>query len=86
MNLSLTCHESIGYAVQSDRAIGFDDEGVGAQSWDLVRDGVFVGYRVDRVFAPKLGVPLSNGCSYADSPHHVPRQVAVDSMRTESGR
>ena len=54
--------------------IGFDDEGVRAQSWDLVRDGVFVGYQLDRVFAPKLGVSRSNGCSYADSPHHVPIQ------------
>ncbi len=54
--------------------IGFDDEGVRAQSWDLVRDGIFVGYQLDRVFAPKLGVARSNGCSYADSPHHVPIQ------------
>ncbi|GLP74794.1 modulator of DNA gyrase [Mycobacterium antarcticum] len=54
--------------------IGFDDEGVRAQSWDLVRDGVFVGYQLDRVFAPRLGLARSNGCSYADSPHHVPIQ------------
>jgi len=54
--------------------IGFDDEGVAAQSWDLVRDGIFVGYQLDRVFAPRLGKTRSNGCSYADSPHHVPIQ------------
>jgi TldD protein len=54
--------------------VGFDDEGVRAQSWDLVRDGIFVGYQLDRVFAPRLGVTRSNGCSYADSPHHVPIQ------------
>lgn len=54
--------------------IGFDDEGVQAQSWDLVRDGIFVGYQLDRVFAPRLGKSRSNGCSYADSPHHVPIQ------------
>jgi TldD protein len=54
--------------------IGYDDEGVAAQSWDLVRDGIFVGYQLDRVFAPRLGQPRSNGCSYADSPHHVPIQ------------
>jgi TldD protein len=54
--------------------VGFDDEGVRAQKWDLVRDGVFVGYQLDRVFAPRLGQPRSNGCSYADSPHHVPIQ------------
>lgn len=54
--------------------IGFDDEGVQSQSWDLVRGGVFVGYQLDRVFAPRLGKIRSNGCSYADSPHHVPIQ------------
>jgi TldD protein len=54
--------------------VGFDDEGVQAQSWDLVRDGIFVGYQLDRVFAPRLGQARSNGCSYADSPHHVPIQ------------
>lgn len=54
--------------------VGYDDEGVAAQSWDLVRDGIFVGYQLDRVFAPRLGQPRSNGCSYADSPHHVPIQ------------
>jgi TldD protein len=54
--------------------VGYDDEGVLAQRWDLVRDGVFVGYQLDRVFAPRLGLPRSNGCSYADSPHHVPIQ------------
>ncbi|MDY6997827.1 MAG: TldD/PmbA family protein [Actinomycetota bacterium] len=54
--------------------VGFDDEGVQAQSWDLVRDGMFVGYQLDRVFAPRLGEARSNGCSYADSAHHVPIQ------------
>jgi len=54
--------------------VGYDDEGVRAQSWDIVRDGVFVGYQLDRVFAKRLGKDRSNGCSYADSPHHVPIQ------------
>lgn len=55
-------------------SIGYDDDGVAAQSWDLVRDGIFVGYQLDRVFAPRLGQERSNGCSYADSAHHVPIQ------------
>lgn len=55
-------------------SVGYDDEGVAAQSWDLVRDGMFVGYQLDRVFAPRLGQSRSNGCSYADSAHHVPIQ------------
>ncbi|MFC9789578.1 TldD/PmbA family protein [Rhodococcus sp. NPDC127528] len=53
---------------------GYDDDGVAAQRWDLVRDGTLVGYQLDRVFAPRLGLERSNGCSYADSPHHVPIQ------------
>jgi len=54
--------------------IGYDAEGVAAQSWALVRDGIFVGYQLDRVFARKLGLARSNGCSHADSAHHVPIQ------------
>ncbi|NUS44848.1 MAG: TldD/PmbA family protein, partial [Mycobacteriaceae bacterium] len=55
-------------------AVGYDDDGVAAQRWDIVRDGVLVGYQLDRVFAPRLGLARSNGCSYADSPYHVPIQ------------
>ncbi len=54
--------------------VGYDDEGVAGQRWDLVRDGVLVGYQLDRAFAPRLGLTRSNGCSYADSAHHVPIQ------------
>ncbi|MGU3583520.1 TldD/PmbA family protein, partial [Rhodococcus sp. C26F] len=54
--------------------VGYDDDGVAAQSWDLVKDGVLVGYQLDRAFAPRLGVARSNGCAYADSAHHVPIQ------------
>lgn len=54
--------------------VGYDDDGVAGQRWDLVRDGILVGYQLDRVFAPRLGLDRSNGCSYADSPHHVPIQ------------
>ena len=54
--------------------IGYDDEGVAAQSWDLVRDGVLVGYQVDRQTARRVGLERSNGCAYADSFAHVPVQ------------
>ena len=54
--------------------IGYDDDGVATGQWDLVADGVLVGYQLDRAFAPRLGLPRSNGCAYADSPHHVPLQ------------
>lgn len=61
--------------------VGYDDEGVETQAWDIVRDGVLVGYQLDRpmaVMLPELntlgGKPRSNGCAYADSPGHIPIQ------------
>ncbi len=69
--MNVTADRTVEFGLAS---VGYDDEGVAAQSWDLVRDGMFVGYQLDRVFAPRLGQPRSNGCSYADSPHHVPIQ------------
>lgn len=53
---------------------GWDDEGVAAQEWDLVRDGVLVGYQLDRAMAGEFSLPRSNGCAYADSPQHTPIQ------------
>jgi TldD protein len=57
--------------------IGYDDEGVETQSWDIVRDGVLVGYQLDRSMGqmhPELNGGRSNGCAYADSPGHIPIQ------------
>lgn len=69
--MKVTADRTLEYGLAT---VGFDDEGVHAQSWDLVRDGIFVGYQFDRAFAPRLGASRSNGCSYADSAHHVPIQ------------
>ncbi|MCM6775425.1 TldD/PmbA family protein [Nocardia sp. CDC159] len=67
--------------------VGYDDEGVAGQRWDLIRDGILVGYQLDRVFAPRLGLDRSNGCSYADSAHHVPIQrMANVSLRPDPRR
>ncbi|WP_405579962.1 TldD/PmbA family protein [Streptomyces sp. NBC_01190] len=64
--------------------IGFDDEGVAGQSWDLVRDGVLVGYQLDRRIARLSGFERSNGCAFADSPAHVPVQrMANVSLRPD---
>ncbi|HEU4810641.1 MAG TPA: TldD/PmbA family protein [Nocardioides sp.] len=57
--------------------IGYDDEGVQTQSWDIVRDGVLVGYQLDRAMGqmkPELNGGRSNGCAYADSSGHIPIQ------------
>jgi len=55
-------------------SVGYDDEGVAAQSFDIVRDGVLVGYQLDRRMAAENGLGRSNGCAFADSPLHVPIQ------------
>ena len=59
-------------------SIGYDDEGVETQSWDIVRDGILVGYQLDRPMAHTYGAELnggrSNGCAFADSPGHIPIQ------------
>ena len=57
--------------------IGYDDEGVETQSWDIVREGRLVGYQLDRLMGaakPELNEGRSNGCAYADSPGHIPIQ------------
>ena len=54
--------------------VGWDDEGVAAQTWDIVKDGMLVGYQLDRRIASKTGQSRSNGCAFADSPLHVPIQ------------
>ncbi|HLN43122.1 MAG TPA: TldD/PmbA family protein [Acidimicrobiales bacterium] len=55
-------------------SVGYDDEGVESQSFDIVRDGVLVGYQLDRRMAAENGFARSNGCAFADSPLHVPIQ------------
>ncbi|WP_435057005.1 TldD/PmbA family protein [Streptomyces sp. bgisy060] len=66
--------------------VGFDDEGVEAQSWDLVKDGTLVGYQLDRRMAKLTGLGRSNGCAFADSPAHVPVQrMANVSLQPDPG-
>ena len=54
--------------------VAFDDEGVASQQWDLIKDGVLVGYQTDRSIASKIGMQRSNGCAFADSALHSPIQ------------
>jgi len=48
-------------------AVGYDDEGVSTQDWDLIKDGILVNYQVIRDQAHILGLKSSQGCCYADS-------------------
>ena len=66
--------------------IGYDDEGVAAQSWDLIAGGVLTGYQLDRRIARRTGAGRSNGCAFADSPEHMPLQrMANVSLQPAAG-
>ena len=48
-------------------AVGYDDEGVPAKRWDIIKDGILVNYQATRDQAHIIGEKVSHGCSYADS-------------------
>ncbi len=50
----------------------FDDEGVPAQSTDIIRNGRFVGYMTSRETAPVIGEARSNGTMRADGWARIP--------------
>ncbi len=67
-------------------SIGWDDEGVAGQQWDIVKDGTLVGYQMDRAMARLKGLGRSNGCAFADSAGHVPMQrMANVSLQPAAG-
>jgi TldD protein len=54
--------------------IGYDDEGVAQQQFDLISGGTLVGYQLNRQMAAEKGFGRSNGCAFADSPGHIAMQ------------
>ena len=62
---------------------GFDDEGVPAQKFDLVRQGRFAGYLTSRETAPLLG-QTSNGTMRAESWAHIPL-IRMTNINLEPG-
>jgi len=67
--------------------VGYDDEGVASQSWDIVKDGMLVGYQLDRAMARLKQLGRSNGCAFADSAARVPiqRMANVSLLPAEGG-
>ncbi|MFL6161780.1 MAG: TldD/PmbA family protein [Jatrophihabitantaceae bacterium] len=64
--------------------IGYDDEGVVSQQFDIISEGVLVGYQLNRQMAAANGMGRSNGCAYADSSSHIPLQrMANVSLRPD---
>jgi len=53
---------------------GYDDEGVKTQRWDLIKDGLFVGYQTTRDQAALIGEKASRGTLYAQDYKSVPFQ------------
>jgi TldD protein len=51
---------------------GYDDEGVKADRWHLVRDGMFVDWQTTRELAPLVGQQRSHGCLHCDDWSSVP--------------
>lgn len=51
---------------------GYDDDGVQCQRWDIVREGVFVGYSTTREVAAAVGEARSRGSSRADGWNNIP--------------
>ncbi|HTL99519.1 MAG TPA: TldD/PmbA family protein [Candidatus Omnitrophota bacterium] len=51
---------------------GFDDEGVAAQRWPIVQEGLFTGYLTSRELAHRVGEARSRGCVRTDGWHHIP--------------
>jgi TldD protein len=46
--------------------VGYDDDGVKAQRWHLVQNGIFCGYQTNRELALKIPENTSRGCCRAD--------------------
>jgi TldD protein len=65
--------------------VAIDSEGVAAQSFDLIRDGVLVGYQLDRSIAASMHLGPSNGCAFADSSLHVPIQRMANVSLASAG-
>ena len=60
-----------GRSTMASRRSGYDDEGVEAQTWDIVRDGVLVGYQLDRAMGVML--PELNRGGPTGAPMPIPR-------------
>jgi TldD protein len=52
--------------------MGYDDDGVAAQRWHVVKDGIFTGYFETRDTAPFVDHARSNGCNRAEGWKNIP--------------
>jgi TldD protein len=52
-------------------AVGYDDEGVPAKSWPLIKEGILIDYQKTRDQAHIVGQNSGDGCSYAQTWAHL---------------
>ncbi len=70
---------------QGRSTMAYDDEGVPAQQWYVVKDGILNDYLTDRETAYRLGRSSSNGSAYADSWSSTP-MVRIPNLGLEPGK
>ncbi|MBE9043927.1 TldD/PmbA family protein [Pleurocapsales cyanobacterium LEGE 10410] len=70
---------------QGRSTIAYDDEGVPAQQWYVVKDGILNDYLTDRETAYRLGRDRSNGSAFADSWSSTP-MVRIPNLGLEPGK
>lgn len=64
---------------------GYDDEGVPAQKWDIVKDGLFVGYLTSRETAPRIGLKHSQGTMRAAGWNRIPL-IRMNNVSLQPGK
>ncbi|KPL07960.1 peptidase C69 [bacterium SM23_57] len=64
--------------------IGYDDDGVRAQRWHLVKEGQFVGYQFNRELSHTIGKTRSSGNNRADGWNRIPI-VRITNLSLEPG-
>jgi len=65
-------------------SFAYDDEGVEAQRFHLVKDGIFVGYLTSRESAPLIGMERSNGTMRAENYNAIPL-IRMTNINLEPG-
>ena len=70
---------------QGRSTVAYDDEGVPAQRWHVVENGVLNDYLTDRETAYRLGRGSSNGSAFADSWSSTP-MVRIPNLGLEPGK
>jgi TldD protein len=64
--------------------VGFDDDGVKAQKWPLIKDGVLVGLQTNRETAHLVNENFSRGCTFANHWRNYPF-LRMPNVQLEAG-